>query len=173
MQQPDRRELVQCLLGIRHGEPSAAEALYQAFAPSIRQYFQENGAVRDTENAVFATLVEAVRSVRELDISDPEELRQTVRHLCANRLFELRKTDRANAMTLNCRGEVVNRMFTALNRSEREVLLRSCVLLQRDDDIARDTSASVNEVRRTQAKARMLFRVFCGDVPDSNPMLVV
>jgi hypothetical protein len=151
----------QCLAGIHRGDPDAAHSLYKIYGASIRLFFRKARSISDVEKAVYATLVAVVRTVRQLDIQNPDDLTQTVRQICAQRLFESRKTDTANAMTLDRRGEVVNRIFTALSRDEREVLLRSCVLLQRDQDIAREAAVSVTDVRRTQAKARVLFRLCC------------
>ena len=168
---PSRRDIARCLQGIRQGDPAAAQALYQAYGASIRLYFRRSRALRDVENAVFWTLVQLVRSVRELDIDEPEELTQTVRNTSAHKLFEWSKTDTANALTLDRRREIVNRLFTSMDRAEREVLFRSSVLLQREDDIAREASVSLTHVRRTQAKARVLFRLCCDDT--SNPMAPV
>jgi hypothetical protein len=162
-----------CLAGIHRDDPNGAHSLYQIYSASIRLYFRQARTVWDVEKAVYSALVEVVRAVRQLDIHDPEELTRTVQRICAQRIFETRKTDTANAMTLDRRGEIVNRMFTALNRNEREVLLRSCLLLQREQDIASEADVSLTDVRRAHAKARVLFRLCCEDLNATPPMMVV
>lgn len=168
-----RSDATSCLVGIRQGDPGAAQKLYEVYGASIRRYFRRWPGIRDLEGAVFSTLLQVVRSVRQLEIVEPDELTHTVRTLCAQQLFDLSKTDAANAMTLDRRGEVVNRLFTAMDSAEREVMLRSCVLLQREDDIAREASVSLTHVRRTQAKARALFRACCEETAAPPPHMIV
>ncbi len=157
----------QCLEAIREGEPAAAPALYSMYAEQIRVYLRRHSGATDVESGVLSILFEAARSVRDLKIESVEELTATVRELCQQGVFALRRgspgLSDTSHMTLERRGELVNRLFTVLDAREREILLRSSLLSEGDDEISKQVELPVIQVRRTRAKARVLFRI-CYDV---------
>ena len=55
--------------------------------------------------------------------------------------------------------ELVNGLFTVLDHAEREILLRSLLLSEDDDEISTELKLPASDIRRTRAKARVLFRI--------------
>lgn len=160
--QPNVVEMSTCLDAIRDGDPGAARLLYTMYADEIRTFLRRQTGMQAVDNTVFAVLVEAIRAARELQLEDIQALDHTVSELAHQAAFGLRRGVKAtNRLNLERRTELVNDLFTALTGSEREIVFRSCVLSQRDDEISRQVELPILQIRKTRAKARVLFRVCC------------
>lgn len=148
---------------IRQGDPAVARAIYETYAGPIGIYLRSHSGCPDVHDATLSVLLEAMRAVRNLEIGSIEELTATILELSSQAALQLRRQrDPSPAMTLDRRNEVVSRMFGALDISEREILLRSCLLAEKEDEISRNLALPVVHVRRTHAKAKVLFRL-CSD----------
>ena len=152
----------QPLESIRQGDPAVARTIYETYAGPIGIYLRSRSGCADVHDATLAVLLEAMRAVRNLEIGSNEELTATILELSSQAALQLRQQrEPSPAMTLDRRNEVVNRMFGALDSSEREILLRSCLLAERDDEISRTLALPVVHVRRTHAKAKVLLHLCC------------
>jgi hypothetical protein len=154
---------IECLEAIREGDPAAAQTLYAMYAEQIRSYLRRHSGAKEVESTVLSILIEAARAVRDLKLESLEELTGTIRDLCQQGVFAHRRGSsvlpETACMTLERRGELISRLFTVLDRREREILLRSSLLSEGDDEISREVALPVVQVRKTRAKARVLFRI--------------
>jgi DNA-directed RNA polymerase specialized sigma24 family protein len=150
---------------IRDGDPAVAQELYRLYAGQIRSYLRRHTGVQEVESTVFSVLVEAVRSIREHESPTMEDLSQTVRDLSQQGVFALRRSRNRKSpsgepsMTLDAHRDLINSLFSVLDCREREILLRSYLLAERDDEISHELDVPVLQIRRTRAKARVLFRI--------------
>lgn len=148
---------------IRRGDPAAAQLLYTTHADRIRAYLRRHTGLQDVESTVFSVLVEAVRSVREMDEPSMDNLAQTIRELAQQGVFALRRkiacAEKPSARTLDGHRDLINSVFTALDHREREILLRFSLLSENQNEISRKVGVPVLQIRQTLAKARVLFRI--------------
>ena len=155
----------ECLDAIRQGDSTAAHVLYAGYAGQIRRYLRRHTGIHDVEGTVFDVLIEAVRWVRELESPTIEELSQTVRELSQQGVFALRRSRAAQRsagvghLALEHDRELINGVFTVLDRREREILLRSFLLSESDDGISTELNLPVLQILKTRAKARVLYRI--------------
>ncbi len=155
----------QCLEAIREGDPAAAQILYSKYADQIRSYLRRHTQIQEVEQTVFSILVEAVRSARESHAPTLKELSQTVKDLSQQGVFALRRKAAADdrkvlsRMTLDGRRDLVNGLFSVLEPREREILLRSSLLLENDREISQGLALPIHQISRTRAKARVLLRI--------------
>jgi DNA-directed RNA polymerase sigma subunit (sigma70/sigma32) len=153
----------QCLDAIRQRDPAAAQVLYTMYAGQIRTYLRRHTGIQDVENTVFSILVEAVRSVRDMEHATMNDLSQTVRELSQQGVFALRRNRASNsspsARTLDRHRDLINSVFTVLDQREREILLRSFLLSENDTEISNELELPVLQIRQTRAKARVMFRI--------------
>ena len=147
----------ECLDAIREGDPAVAQVLYASYAGQIRSYLRRHTGIHDVESAVFSILVEAIRSIREQESPTFEDLSQAVQDLSQQAVFALRRSCTQERLLR----DRINNLFTVLNYREREILLRSYLLAQEDDEISRQLEIPVLQIRRIRAKARTLFRISC------------
>ena len=157
----------ECLDAIREGDPAVAQVLYASYAGQIRSYLRRHTGIHDVEGAVFSILVEAIRSIRERESPTFEDLSQTVQDLSQQGAFALRGSCkrerflRPGLMAFDTDRDRINSLFTVLDLHEREILLRSYLLTEKDDEISRRLEIPVLQIQRIRAKARTLFRISC------------
>ncbi len=114
------------------------------------------------EDTVFSVLLEAVRSVRDLVVTTHDQLANTIRELSQQGVFALRrvKNERPPNASGDLEGnqELANCLFTVLDHVEREILLRSLLLSEPDQEISDHVARPVSDILKTRAKARLLVR---------------
>ena len=151
-------DAAQCLEAIRAKDPAAAHILYTMYADPIRGYLRRHTGIADVEHTVLSILIEAVRSARDSGESSLDGLSQTVRELCQQGVFALRRKALLHK-SFEARSELVNGLFSVLDSREREILLRSSLLSEGDKEISTGLALPIHEISRTRAKARVLLRI--------------
>lgn len=151
-----------CLEFIRRGDPAAAQDLYSRYAAHVRDRLRRRTGVNEVEDLVLSVLIRAARLVRELGAASVEELSQAVDALTERSAFEFHRASSGqhrDLATADLGREATNTVFTALDISEREVLLRSVLLSEGDEEISEKLSLPLQSIGRTRDKARLLFRI--------------
>ncbi len=158
--QPHAGQAETSLQAVQQGDPAAAPVLY-AYAAEIRHYLRQHTATENVEDWVLSILIEAVRSIREMGTFSVGEVEQTIHLSTQQCAFALQRSMHGQDISeLNSeRGQdIANSMFAMLDSSERQILLRSLLLLEDDQEISAILSLPIEKIGRTRAKARLLFR---------------
>jgi DNA-directed RNA polymerase specialized sigma24 family protein len=147
----------QCLEAIRQRDPAAAMVLYTMYASHIRASLEKAG-VDNVENLVLSILIQAARSVRARGTASMDELSATVQMFIQQSGADARRIAKpARAMSAERGRELTNRLFTALDRPEREIVLRSALLSEEDEEISSRLNVPLEMIEQTRAKARLLL----------------
>jgi DNA-directed RNA polymerase specialized sigma24 family protein len=147
--------------GIQTADAGAAQRLYWAYTDVIRNVLRRYSGCDDVEDSVLTVFLSGLRRVRFCDVRTRQDFEQALEMIARDEALSIRH--RRASMThfpeiaLHLKSEILNSVFMQLDGVEREIVLRACLLGERDADIAADLQISESDVNRAHAKARTLY----------------
>lgn len=152
---------VNILKSIMDGDADAAEHLYHRYAVGIRSYLRRHTGRTEVEQSVLTILIRVSRHAREGRFNDDASLTRDVLLGARKEAARLQTLSVPSQEPPNATPDHVKLADSVLQErsdAEREVLLRSYLLEQEPDVIARQMNIPLAFVTETRCHGRTTFR---------------